>query len=147
VALPTGNQDKGLGKGVVLFEPFLAFGQTLPWQSFVQAQAGAELPAKEAAGVDNEGFFRAALGTTFVQGKFGRAFTPMVEGVAFRELANAARTSLDLVPQLQIALSKRQHVLASIGASLPTLNREGRSPQAMAYLLWDWFDGGLFQGW
>ncbi len=146
-ALPTGNEDKGFGKGVVVFEPFLACGQVLPWNSFLHVQAGAEIPAKEAAGVENEGFLRGALGTTFIHGKYGRAFTPMVEAIVFREIARDAPTALDLVPQVQISLSKRQHILASVGASLPTANRADRAPQAMAYLLWDWFDGGLIEGW
>jgi hypothetical protein len=147
VALPTGNQDKGFGKGVVIFEPFAAFGQALPWGSFVQVQTGAELPAKESKGVEKEGFVRGVLGTTLVHGRFGRAFTPMVEAIAFRELTGGAATSLDLVPEIQMSLSKRQHVLACVGASLPTMNRAGRSTQIMAYILWDWFDGGLLQGW
>jgi hypothetical protein len=147
LALPTGNKDKGLGKGVVVFEPFLAFGQALPWQSFLHVQTGAEIPAQESAGVENEGFLRTALGTTFVHARFGRAFSPMVEAIVFRELTTDAPTSLDLVPQLQVSLSRRQHVLASLGGSFPTLNREGRSPQVMFYLLWDWVDGGLFEAW
>jgi len=38
-------------------------------------------------------------------------------------------------------------VLACLGGRIPALNREGRSPRVMAYLLWDWFDGGLLEGW
>jgi hypothetical protein len=147
VVLPTGNQDKEFGKGVVIFEPFAAFGQALPWDSFVQVQTGAELPAKEVANVEKEGFLRGVLGTTFINGKYGRAFTPMVEAIAFRELTSGASTSLDLVPEIQISLSRRQHVLACLGARLPTLNRADRGPQVMAYILWDWFDGKLLQGW
>jgi mono/diheme cytochrome c family protein len=147
VILPTGNEEKGFGKGVVIFEPFLAFGQLLPWDSFVQAQVGAEIPAQEAAGVENEGFVRGVVGTTFTHDKFGRTFTPMVEAIAFREIASGAKTSLDLVPEIQVSLSKRRHILACLGASLPTANREGRGPSVMAYLLWDWFDGGLLEGW
>jgi Cytochrome C oxidase, cbb3-type, subunit III len=146
-AFPTGNKDNGFGKGVVVFEPFLSFGQILPWDFFLHLQTGAEIPAKDTSGVETEGFLRTALGRSLVWGKFGRSFTPMVEAVAFRELKGGAPTSLDLVPQMQISLSRRQHVLASLGASFPTMNREGRSPQAMAYLLWDWFDGGLFEAW
>jgi mono/diheme cytochrome c family protein len=146
-ALPTGNKDKELGRGTVLFEPFLAFGQALPWESFLQVQTGAEIPAKEGSGLENEGFVRAALGTTFAYRRYGRNITPMVEAVAFRELKGGVPTSVDLVPQLQISLSRRQHVLAALGAYLPTANRADRPMQAMFYLLWDWFDGGLFEGW
>ena len=147
VITPTGNQDKGFGKGVVIFEPFVAFGQALPWDSFVQVQTGAELPAKEATDVEKEAFLRGVLGSTFVRGKYGRSFTPMVEAITFRELASDAKTSLDLVPQIQMSLSKRQHILACLGARLPTVNRADRSPQVMVYVLWDWFDGDLLEGW
>ena len=42
--MPTGKESVGLGGGVTIFEPFVAFGQLLPADSFVQAQAGLELP-------------------------------------------------------------------------------------------------------
>jgi len=146
-AIPTGNKDKGFGKGVVVFEPFLSLGQSLPLDFFLHVQTGAEIPAKETAGVESEGFVRTALGRSLAWGKFGRSFTPMVEVVAFRELTGGASTSLDVVPQMQVSLSRRQHILCSLGASVPTMNREGRSTQAMLYVLWDWFDGGLFEAW
>lgn len=147
VILPTGNKDKGFGKGVVLLEPFVSFGQALPWDSFLHVQVGAEIPTKEVSGVELEGFARAALGTSIVNGKYGRTFSPMVECLVFRELASGAPTSVDVVPQIQVSLSRRQHILGSVGASIPGLDREGRSTAAMAYLLWDWFDGGLTEGW
>jgi hypothetical protein len=147
VILPTGNKDKGFGKGVVLFEPFVALGQALPLDSFASAQAGVEIPTKEASGVETEGYARVALGRTFVHGSYGRSFTPMVEASAVRELAGGATTALDVVPQMQFSLSRRQHVLASLGGSIPVLAREGRSSQVMFYLLWDYADGGLFQAW
>jgi hypothetical protein len=147
VVLPTGNKDKGFGEGVVRVEPFVAFGQELPGNSFLHLQAGAEIPMKEATGVETKGFLRGALGTSITSGKYGRTFSPIVEGVAFRELVAGAPTALDVVPQMQISVSRRQHILASLGASIPALEREGRSVAAMAYLLWDWYDGGLTDGW
>ena len=33
------------------------------------------------------------------------------------------------------------------GIRIPLNDREGRSPQVLTYFLWDWFDGGLFEGW
>jgi hypothetical protein len=147
VVLPTGNQAKGFGKGVFVFEPFLSLGQRLPWDSFLHLQTGAEIPLQEKDGVEREGFGRLALGTSFTQRHFGRVWTPMIEAVAVRELAAGAPTSLDLVPQLQVTLSRRLHVMASLGASFPTLQRAGRDPQVMFYFLWDWFDGGLFEAW
>ena len=52
-----------------------------------------------------------------------------------------------MVPQMQVSLSKLQHVLLSVGARIPVNEREERKPQFLTYFLWDWFDGGLFQFW
>ncbi len=30
---------------------------------------------------------------------------------------------------------------------MPLNDRGGRSTQVIAYFLWDWFDGGLLDGW
>ena len=130
-----------------VFEPFLSLGQRLPGDSFLHIQTGAEIPLQEKDGVEMEGFGRLAIGTTFTQSHFGRAWSPILEVVAVRELATDAPTTLDLVPQLQVTLSRRQHIMASLGASFPTLRREGRDPKVMFYFLWDWFDGGLFEAW
>jgi hypothetical protein len=147
VVLPTGNKDKGLGKGAVIVEPFLSAGQGLPGDSFVQVQTGAEIPVTESSGAEPEGFLRGAIGTSFVQGHYGRMWSPIIEGVATRELKSGVPTTVDVVPQFQVTLSRRQHIRLSLGASIPTTNRSGRSTQAMAYFLWDWFDGGLFEAW
>lgn len=147
VILPTGNKDKGFGKDTVILEPFIAFGQALPKQGFLHMQIGAEIPTKEKEKVELEGFFRAALGTSITQANYGRNWSPILEAIVFRELASDVATNLDLIPQLQITLSRRQHIMASLGARLPTLNRVGRDPSIMFYLLWDWFDGGFFEAW
>jgi hypothetical protein len=71
----------------------------------------------------------------------------MVELVAARELEDGATTSVDVVPQLQVTLSARQHVVANAGVRIPITDRADRSPQVMVYLIWDWFDGGFLAGW
>ncbi len=38
-------------------------------------------------------------------------------------------------------------VRAEVGVRIPLTDRDGRETAIMAYLLWDWFDGGLFEGW
>ena len=64
-----------------------------------------------------------------------------------RELERDEAVTWDIVPQMQVTLSKRQHIMASGGVRLPLNEREGRSRQILVYLLWDWFDGGVFSGW
>jgi hypothetical protein len=143
--LPVGSEKRGLGNGFAVLEPFVTFGQLLPNDSFVQAQAGFEIPASGDA--DSEGFWRAAVGRSFEQGRFGRTWSPMVEVLGARALSDAATTHWDIVPQVQITLNARQHIRVNGGIRLPVNDRRERSPTVIFYFLWDWFDGGLFEGW
>ena len=146
VVLPTGDRARGFGRGTLVFEPFVSFGQVLPADGFVQAQAGLELPADtDKAG--QEAFWRVVAGRSFSQDRWGRTWSPMVELVAARELESGAATHWDVVPQVQVTLSKRQHIMASAGVRVPVNDTAGRSTQLLFYFLWDWFDGPLFGGW
>jgi hypothetical protein len=71
----------------------------------------------------------------------------MIEGLASRDLEQGATTKWDLVPQMQVTLSKRQHVMLNVGFRFPVNERSGRQGEFLMYLLWDWFDGGLLSGW
>jgi len=147
VILPTGNKAHGLGTGVTTFETFAAFAQLLPASSFVQLQAGTDQPT-DTSKAPRSMFWRAALGKSFRQsGGLGRMWTPMTEFVANRDFTSQARTNWDIVPQFQVTLSQRQHVRANLGFRIPVTNTAGRSIQAVFYVLWDWFDGGLLDGW
>ena len=146
VSLPTGKENQELGKGVTIVEPFVAVGQILPSDGFLQFQGGVELSTNRNL-VGNEAFWRVAVGKTFVNGRFGRSWSPIVEFVAARELGAGEGTQWDLVPQMQISLSKRQHILVSAGVRVPMTDRRQRDTQVLTYFLWDWFDGGLFDGW
>jgi len=146
--IPTGDESAGAGDGVLRVEPFVSFGQMLPANSFVQAQAGVEWSA-DSARAEREAFWRVAAGTTWMQGPlgFGRAWTPMIELLAGRALEDGARTEWDVVPQVQVTLNTRQHVMLNVGVRLPVSERAGRPTRVMVYLLWDWFDGGFADGW
>ena len=146
VVLPTGKEGDGLGGGVMKFEPFLSAGQVLRGNAFVQTQVGAEIPRVRDRG-ETEAFWRGVVGTTFVQGEFGRSWTPMLEFAAVRELERGRPVEWDVLPQIQVSLSKRQHILAAGGVRIPLTERGERHMQVLTYLLWDWFDGGLRDGW
>ena len=147
MAMPTGNRLRDLGSGVTTFETFAAFGQRLRRLSFLQMQAGAELPANTEE-APQAVFWRAALGKTFAQNQgFGRIWTPMVEFLADRDLETGAKTNWDIVPGIQIPLSKRMHILGNIGFRVPASNTANRAKQMVFYMLWDWVDGGLLEGW
>jgi hypothetical protein len=145
VKLPTGRESTGLGSGVAVFEPFMTFGQVLPGNGFVQAQAGLGIPSSDKH--DVESFWRAAVGKSFEQGRFGRLWSPMVEFLAARALADEARTEWDVLPGVQITLNTRQHVRLGAGVRMPVTDSRLRSKSAVFYLLWDWYEGGISQGW
>jgi mono/diheme cytochrome c family protein len=146
VKFPTGRELAGLGSGVTVFEPFLAYGQVLGSDGFLHLQSGVEIPSNRDR-ASAEAFWRAAIGRSFLQGGYGRTWSPMVEILGARELEDGQRAVWDVAPQMQVTLSKRQHVMVSAGVRLPVNAREGRRATFITYLLWDWFDGGFFDGW
>ncbi len=145
VTLPTGKEALGLGNGFTIVEPFAMWGQIVGGNGFFQVHTGIEIPTDHTLG-ENEGFVRTAFGYTFAQDRgFGRAWSPMLEVLMARP--EDGPTEWDIVPQLQVSLSKLQHVLLSVGTRFPLNQRESRKPQLLTYLLWDWFDGGFLQFW
>jgi mono/diheme cytochrome c family protein len=145
VTLPTGKEELGLGNGFTIYEPFAMWGQIVGGAGFVQVHAGYEFPSDRTRG-QREGFVRTAVGYTLAQDNgFGRAWSPMLEVLAANP--EDGRAEWDVVPQIQISLSKLQHVLLDVGVRIPLNEREEREPQILVYLLWDWFDGGLFDFW
>lgn len=146
VRLPVGDEAKRLGKGATLLEPFLAYGQVLPAGWFLHAQAKVEISTKPST-VDHEALLRAALGWSWGQGRWGRTWSPMLEMLGKRDFVSGANIQWELVPQMQVTLNTRQHVMLNIGVGLPVTDASARSKRIMFYLLWDWYDGGLFDGW
>ena len=145
VILPTGKEELGLGNGVTVVEPFAMWGQMLPRNSFLQIHGGVELPTDSTKGT-REAFVRTAVGTTFAEDRgFGRAWSPQVEVLWARPQGGASEW--DVVPQVQVTLSKLQHVMIAAGIRIPVTQRAERPRQGLVYLLWDWFDGGFFEFW
>lgn len=145
VVFPTGSESAGLGNGFAIYETFAMMGQALPRNSFLQLHGGFEVPSNSAK-ARKEGYLRTAFGTSFMQDRgFGRAWTPQVELLWARPVGGTSEW--DLVPQIQVSLSKLQHVLVAVGARIPVNEREERRPQLVTYLLWDWFDGSMFDFW
>ena len=147
VILPTGDTGAGLSKDTTVFESFVTVGKLLPSNGFLQFQGGIELPF-DTHKAGREAFWRVAAGKTLTEnGPFGRAWSPMVEVLAARELEKGATIDWDIVPQFQVTLNTRQHVRFNIGWRTPLTGRGRRSSSVVAYFLWDWFDGGLRDGW
>jgi mono/diheme cytochrome c family protein len=145
IVLPTGKEELGLGNGFTIYEPFAMWGQIVGTSGFFQIHTGLEIPSNSTLGA-KEGFVRTAVGYTLAQDQgFGRAWSPMLEVLAAKPEDGDAEW--DVVPQMQVSLSRLQHVLLNVGVRVPLNEREDRKPQMLVYLLWDWFDGGLFQFW
>jgi mono/diheme cytochrome c family protein len=145
ISFPTGKETDGLGSRLLTIEPFGVFSQALPFNAFLHAQVGIDVPLNNQAAL-NEVFWRVAAGQTYTHAKWGRAWSPIVELVGARDLEFGERTRWDLIPELHVTLSRRQHVMASGGVRLP-LNIRTRNKTVLASLLWDWSQGSLFSGW
>ena len=147
IVVPSGDAARGLGSGVTTFGLFASVGQILPASSFVQFQLGTDQPVSTAE-APRTLFWRAAAGRSFRQdGGLGRMWTPMFEVVGDRDFVDGASSQIDVVPQFQVTLNRRQHVRVNVGLEIPATNTAGRAKQFVFYLLWDWFDGGLLEGW
>jgi len=142
---PTGSEAKGLGGGTAAIEPFLTYGQLLPAKWFVQAQSGAGIPWKK--GLPRDVFWRTAVGRSFIPVRWGRMWSPMVEILGGRELVRGERVLWDVLPEMQVTLSTRQHVRANVGVRFPINEGGPRTTEVLTYLLWDWYDGPFLKGW
>jgi len=147
VILPSGNKSRGFGTGTTTFETFAAFGQLFRTNTFVQTQFGADLPRHTQIAPQSI-FFNTALGQSFAPDHgLGRLWSPMVEFLAARNLVDNAKMDWDLLPQMQLTISRRQHIRGDLGVRVPVSNSAGRATQIEFYLLWDWQDGRLNEGW
>jgi mono/diheme cytochrome c family protein len=147
VTFPTGSEVKGLGSGVARYEVFGTYSQALPFPSggFLHAHAGFETAA-DTRRAPTEAFWRLAVGKSYMSKRWGRTWSPMIEILGVRELAGGG-SDWDLLPQIQVSLSTRQHVLLNAGVRVPINETDSRRSSVLMYLLWDWFDGSFFSGW
>ncbi len=147
ISLPSGDTEEGFGTDSAMIEPSLLYGQLLPHGFFLHGQFGLGIPT-DGERTNDEAFLRFAAGRSIVPGQWGRVWTPMVELVGAREMVSGADAHWDLVPQFQVTLSRRQHVRLNTGLRVPVDDGgTDRDTEFMVYLLWDWFDGGLLEGW
>jgi mono/diheme cytochrome c family protein len=145
VSLPTGKEGRGLGNGFAVYEPFAMWGQILPHNAFLQMHGGFEIPSDQTA-ASKEAYLRTAIGTSFAQDRgFGRAWSPQLEVLWAHPFGGLSEW--DVVPEMQVTLSKLQHIMIAGGVRIPVNEREERHTQVLTYFLWDWFDGGLFEFW
>lgn len=147
VLIPSGSRTRGFGSGSTTFETFAAYDQLFKTNTFIQTQFGADLPRHTDIAPQSI-FFNTAIGQTLASAHgLGRAWSPMMEFVAQRDLVDSAKTDWDVLPQMQVTISHRQHIRGDLGVRVPVTNTFGRPIQLQLYFLWDWQDGKLTEGW
>jgi mono/diheme cytochrome c family protein len=147
VLVPSGSRARGFGSGTTTFETFAAYDQLFKTNTFFQTQFGADLPRHTDIAPQSI-FFNTAIGQTIMADHgLGRAWSPMFEFIADRDLVDLAKTNWDVLPQLQVTISHRQHIRGNFGVRVPVTNTAGRPVQLEFYLLWDWQDGKINEGW
>ncbi len=122
ILLPTGDSKRGFGAGTTQFEPFAAFDQLFKENTFLQTQLGADLPVDTSV-APRSMFWRVAVGQAMAPDHMlGRLFSPMVEFLAVRDFRPGASTNWDVLPEMQITMSRRQHVRMGFGVREPFTN-------------------------
>jgi mono/diheme cytochrome c family protein len=147
ILLPTGDSHRGFGAGTTQFEPFAAYDQLITNRTFLQFELGADLPVNTNI-APRSLFFRSAVGASFAPDHgLGRLYSPMAEFVAKRDFMTGANTDWDVLPEMQVTVSRRQHIRAAAGYRKPITDVTGRAPQLEFYVLWDWAEGHFWEGW
>lgn len=147
ILLPTGDSDRNFGAGTTTFEPFAAYDQLLRDRTFLQFQLGADITV-DSSKSPRSLFFRTAVGHSMAPDHgLGRLFSPMVEILGKRDYSSGASTEMDVLPEMQVTVNRRQHIRADIGVREPFTNTSDRHPQIMFYVLWDWSEGKFWEGW
>ena len=147
VLLPTGDSKRGFGAGTTQFEPFAAFDQLFRDNTFIQTELGADLPVDTSI-APRSMFWRMTLGQALAQDHMlGRLYSPMVEMLGARDFKTGASNDWDVLPEMQVTISRRQHVRVGFGVRKPFTNTSDRTSQVLFYLLWDRADGKLWEGW
>ena len=127
--LPSGSEDKGIGHGTVIFEPYISAGAMLrDW--YLQAQVKVELP------VDREKADRAFVYNTYVGRDTSAAPDTWTIGIEL----NGENHELSLTPQVRKGLTGTGALAASIGAMVPLNEREERGVRWVGYLLWEFLE-------
>ena len=148
ILLPTGDsKSEGSARGRRSSSPLQRSISCSRRIRFCKPSWGPDLPVNTSV-APRSMFWRVAVGQAMAPDHMlGRLFSPMVEFLALRDFSPGAATNWDVVPEMQITISRRQHVRLAFGVREPVTNTKDRTPQVIFYLLWDRADGKLWNGW
>jgi cytochrome c len=131
------------------FIPYVAMAKQLTDKLTIQGTARSTLPLDKF----NDGNVELSSVVHWSPSIWPRSVSPGLELVASFPIdrgTGASRKSfsqVSLIPQAQIGLNKRGHIMLNLGAEVPLNDTDRYDYRAYAYLIWDFADGGLFEGW
>jgi mono/diheme cytochrome c family protein len=129
--------------------PYLAFGKIINDEWIMQGSARLKASLEDW----DHGSMEFAAITHWVHTPWPRSVFPALEFVAEvpfdrgTGMNKKSAVQLSVLPQVRIGLSKRGHVAINAGVELPINATERYDWRAYAYLIWDFADGGFFEGW
>lgn len=136
---PTSRSGIGVGGGSWKIAPYLAAAKGFGAFA-IQSNLKLETPI-EGDTNDSELFFNLAFTQALTREKKG--LFPMLEMNAIRELSNGD-TALILTPQVYFAFVDRGHIALSLGSQIPVAGEKPYDYRLVAFLLWEYADGGLW---
>jgi hypothetical protein len=121
--IPTGNKARGFGSGTTTFETFAAFDQVFR-DTFIKRNSD-WLPFH--TNIAPQSLFQHHYRSKLCGSPAWATLVTMMEFVATRDLVTGGKTDWDLIPQMQVTISRRQHVRGVWGfAFLDQCNREAK---------------------
>jgi mono/diheme cytochrome c family protein len=129
--------------------PYLAFGKLIRDEWVLQGSARLKLSLEDS---DHSSAEFAGI-VHWAHTPWPRNVFPALELVAevpFERGTGPGRkeqVQLSAVPQVRIGLNKRGHVALNMGLELPLNDRDRHEWRAHVFLIWDFADGGFFEGW
>ena len=127
--IPNGSQTKGIGKGTLIFEPFLSAGAVLrDW--YLQVETKVELP------VDLEKASRTFVYNLYIGRDTSLAPNTWTLGIEL----NGEDHLVAVTPQVRKGLTGTGALAASFGVTLPFNEREEQGVRWVGYLLWEYLE-------
>lgn len=131
------------------FLPYLAYGKLLSdaWTFQGSARLKLDLEDSDASSAELAGIVH------WVHTDMGRSVWPGLELVAeipFERGMGPGRkeaVQLEIVPQVRIGLNKRGNIALNAAMEWPLNDTDRYDRRVYLYFIWDFADGGLFEGW
>ena len=129
--------------------PYLAFGKILGDEWTLQGSGRLKLSLEDS---DNSSAEIAGI-VHWVHTPWPRSVFPGLEMVAEVPFARGAgpgrkdAVQFSILPQARIGLNKRGNIALNAGVELPLNDRDRYDWRAYVFLIWDFADGGFFEGW